>query len=118
MREEKDESKETICYGCGKNEFRLTRMTENQVLAECIYCGYPHTLDSIPGNKKRSALLQWFTVPKASERCLECRSPLRVYDVNFQTGRARAQCEQCGLLHIYKKDRLHGWRVMRITRRV
>jgi len=118
MKEEESESKETKCHGCGKNEFRLTRMTEHQVLAECIHCGYPHTLDSILENKKRSALLQWFTIPKASERCVECRSPLRVYDINFQTGRARAQCEQCGLLHIYKKDRLHGWHIVRITRRV
>jgi uncharacterized Zn finger protein len=118
MEEEKYESKETKCQGCGKNEFRLTRMTEHQVLAECIHCGYPHTLDSILENKKRSALLQWFTIPKASERCVECRSPLKIYDINFQTGRARAQCEQCGLLHIYKKDRLHRWHVIRVTRRV
>ena len=118
MKEDKYESTETKCHGCGKNEFRLTRMSEHQVLAECIHCGYPHTLDSILENKKRSALLHWFTIPKTSERCSECRSPLRIYDINFQTGHARAQCEQCGLLHIYKKDRLHGWHVVRITRRV
>ena len=118
MKEEKYESKETKCHGCGKNEFRLTRMTENQVLAECIHCRYPHTLDSILENKTRSALLHWFTVPKVSERCVECRSPLRLYDINVQTGRARAQCEQCGLLHLYKRDILRGWHIVRVTRRV
>ena len=118
MKEEQHESKETKCHGCGKNEFRLTRMTEHQVLAECIHCGYVHTLDSILEKKKRSTLLYWSTTPKASERCVECRSPLRVFDINVQTGRARAQCEKCGLLHIYKKDRLRGWHVVRVTRRV
>jgi len=117
MKEEKYESKETKCYGCGKNDFRLTRMTEHQVLAECIHCGHPHTIDSALKGKTRSALLSWFTIPKASERCVECRSPLKIYDINFQTGRARAQCEKCGLLHIYKKDRLRGWHVVRVTRR-
>lgn len=118
MEEERYESKETKCHGCGKNDFRLIRMTEHQVLAECIHCGYPHTLDSIPKNKTRSALLQWFTAPIASERCVECRSPLRLHDINVQTRRARAQCEKCGLLHTYKKDRLRGWRILRVTRRV
>lgn len=118
MKEEKYESKETKCCGCGKNEFRLTRMTEHQVLAECIHCGYSHTLDSILGDKTRSALLHWFAVPTVSERCVECRSPLRVHDISFQTGHARVQCEKCGLLHIYKKDRLRGWHVVRVTRRV
>ena len=118
MREEKSESRETVCHGCGKNEFRLTRMTEDQVLAECIHCGYAHNLGSILENKTRSALLHWFAVPKVSERCVECRSQLRVYDINVKTGRARVQCEKCGLLHIYKKNRLRGWHIVRVTRRV
>jgi uncharacterized Zn finger protein len=118
MKEEKYGSTETKCQGCGKNEFRLTRMTEHQVFAECIHCGYPHILDSILEDKKRSALLHWFKIPKTSERCAECRSPVRAYDINFQTGHARAQCERCGLLHIYKKDLLHGWHIVRITRHV
>mgnify|MGYP001109020926 CR=1 FL=1 len=118
MKEEKYESKETKCYACGKNDFRLTRMTEHQVLAECIHCGHPHTLDSAIKGKTRSALLSWFTMPEASERCVDCRSPLKIYDINFQSGFARAKCEQCGLLHIYKKDRLRGWHVVRVTRQV
>ena len=118
MEEEKCESKETKCCGCGKNEFRLTRVTEHRVLAECIHCGHSHTLDSILGDKKRSALLHWFTESTVSERCMECRSPLRIQDVSVETGHARILCEKCGLLHIYKKDRLHGWHVVRVTRRV
>jgi uncharacterized Zn finger protein len=53
-----------------------------------------------------------------SEKCVECGSFLKVYDINFQTGRKVMRCEQCGLLHIYKKDRLHGWHIVRVTRRV
>jgi len=118
MEKEEYESKETKCHGCGRNEFRLTRMTEQEVLAECTHCGYAHTLDSVRGDKKRFTLLYWYTTPKVKERCEECRTSLKVYDINVQTGRARAQCENCGLLYLYKKDRLRGWHVIRITRRV
>ena len=51
-----------------------------------------------------------------SEKCVECGSFLRVYDINFQTGRKVMRCEQCGLLHIYKKDILGRWRIVRATR--
>lgn len=118
MDEEKRESKEIKCHGCGKNEFRLTRTAEHQVLAECIHCGYSHAINSVLGGKKRSTLLYWSSTPETSERCIECRSPLKVYDVNVQAGHARAECTKCGLLYIYKKDRLHGWRIMRVTRHV
>ncbi len=51
-----------------------------------------------------------------SEKCVECGSFLRVYDINFQTGRKVMRCEQCGLLHMYKKDILGRWRIVRATR--
>lgn len=118
MGEEDFEFHETKCIECGKSDFRLTRRSEHQILAECIHCGYPHTLDSAIDNKKHSALLHWFTTQKVSERCVECRAPLKIHDIDVQTRRARAQCEQCGLLHIYKKNRLLGWRMIRITRQI
>lgn len=118
MKKEDYESKEIKCRGCGKNEFRLTRTAENQVLAECIHCKYPHTLNSSLKGKTRSALLYWSTTLETTERCIECRSPLKVHGINVQTGHARLQCEKCGLLYIYKKDRLHGWHIIRVTRRV
>jgi uncharacterized Zn finger protein len=117
MKKEDDEQKEIKCHGCGKNEFRLTRVAGDQVLAECIHCKYSHTLNSSLKGKTHSALL-WSTTPETTERCIECRSPLKVHDINVQTGHGRAKCEKCGLLYIYKKDRLHGWRIIRVTRRV
>ena len=51
-----------------------------------------------------------------SEKCVECGIALRLYDINFQTGRKVMQCEQCGLLHIYKKDFFGRWRIVRATR--
>jgi len=117
MTEENFELKETKCNECGKNEFRLKRMTEHQVLAECIHCGHPHTIDSIRENKTGSSLLYWFTIPKEIGRCVECRYPLRIHDISVQTGRARLECKQCGLLHFYQKSRLRGWRMVRVTRR-
>ena len=57
---------------------------------------------------------EWIKV--TSERCVECGSPLKVYDINFQTGRKVMRCEQCGLLHYYKKSLLGGWRIVRASR--
>ena len=57
-----------------------------------------------------------FALEMTSEKCVDCGALLRVYDINFQTGRKVMRCEQCGLLHIYKKDILGRWRIVRATR--
>jgi hypothetical protein len=108
----------TKCFGCGKDQFRLTRMEGSEVLAECIFCGHSHTLDSILEEKARIPIVIWFSAPKNLERCDVCRSPLKIWDISYDGHSARSQCSKCGLTHTFKKSRLRGWKLLRVTRSV
>ncbi len=35
------------CLKCGSNEFRLTRTTKEQIIAECCKCGHPHLMEGV-----------------------------------------------------------------------
>lgn len=70
MSREKITEAEPKCANCGKNEFRLTRMVNSQILAECIHCGEPHTLDAIDEETGKFASLQWFS-PKMEQATKE-----------------------------------------------
>jgi hypothetical protein len=109
---------ETKCFDCGRNQFTLTRMEQGQVLAECISCGHTHTLDSVLEKKTKIPLIYWFSAPKKIERCLDCRSPLKVWNINYDGRFAYGKCSKCGLLHTFKKPRLRSWRLIRVTRRI
>ena len=108
----------TKCFECGRNRFILTRMEKGQVLAECMYCGHTHTLDSILEKKSRVPLVYWFSAPKKIERCVDCRSQLKIWDVSYDGKLAHSKCSKCGLFHTFKKPRLRGWRLIRVSRRV
>lgn len=108
----------TKCFGCGKDQFRLTRMEGSEVLAECIYCGHSHVLDSILEEKANIPVVIWFSAPKNLERCDVCRSPLKIWDISYDGNTARSQCSKCGLIHAFKKTRLSGWKLLRVTRRI
>ena len=64
---EKFKEAEPKCVSCGKNEFKLTRMVDNQILAECSNCGEPHQLDArdSEGNIEGTAIQFWS--PKMTE---------------------------------------------------
>lgn len=111
-------SLQTKCFECGRNQFTLTRMEEGQVLAECISCGHNHTIDSVLEKTTRIPLIYWFSAPKKIERCLDCRSPLKVWNIDYSGKFAYGKCSRCGLLHTFKKPRLRSWRLIRVTRRV
>ena len=108
----------TKCFECGRNWFKLTRMQQGQVLAECMHCGHAHTLDSVFENKKRVPVLYWFSAPKKIERCVDCRSNLKIWDVSYDGRLANSKCIKCGLVHTFKKPRFRDWRLIRVTRRV
>jgi len=38
---------EIACLKCGSNEFKLTRATKGQILAECLKCGFPHLMEGV-----------------------------------------------------------------------
>lgn len=107
----------TKCFECGRNSFRLTRMEEGQVLAECINCGHAHFLDSVLEKKSRTPFVYWFSAPKKAERCIECRSELKIWDVSYDGRIAYSKCSKCGLSHTFKKKRFRDWNLVRITRR-
>ncbi len=111
-------SVETKCFECGRNQFTLTRMEQGQVLAECTSCGHAHTIDSVLEKKTRIPLIYWFSAPKKIERCLDCRSPLRLWNIDYSGKFAYGKCSKCGLLHTFKKPRLRNWQLIRVTRRV
>ena len=116
MKSEDYDSIETKCFECGRNWFKLSRMKEGQVLAECTHCGHAHTLDSVLGKKRRVPVLYWFSAPKNIERCMDCRSNLKIWDVSYNGRFANSKCENCGLLHTFKKPRFRGWRLIKVTR--
>ena len=109
---------ETKCFECGRNQFTLTRMEQGQVLAECVSCGHAHTLDSVLEKKTRVPLIYWFSAPKKIERCVDCRSPLKIWNIDYSGKFAYTTCSKCGLSHTFKKPRLRSWRLIRVTRRI
>jgi hypothetical protein len=108
----------TKCFECGKDQFKLTRMEMGQVLAECINCGHVHFLDSVLEKKTRIPSLYWFSAPKKIERCVDCRSELKIWDVSYDGKFAESICNKCGLAHTFKKPRFRDWHLLRVTRRV
>lgn len=64
MKEESYEA-EIKCVSCGSNEFKLMRTTEHQILAQCVHCEEPHTLDAVD-QKGMTSFLQFWS-PKMEE---------------------------------------------------
>jgi hypothetical protein len=109
---------DTKCFECGRNQFRLTRMEMGHVLSECLNCGHAHFLDSVLEKKSRIPILYWFSAPKKIERCVDCRSELKIWDVSYDGKFAQSICSRCGLSHTFKKPRFRDWHLLRVTRRV
>jgi hypothetical protein len=65
MKEEITEA-ESKCVKCGGNRFELSRLADHQILALCINCGEPHTVDAIDKNTSKPATLT-FQSPKMEE---------------------------------------------------
>ena len=108
----------TKCFECGRDRFKLTRMKEGQVLAECTHCGHAHFLDSVLEKKPRGLFVYWFSAPKKLERCIDCRSELKIWDVSYDGKNAESKCSKCNLSHTFKKPRFRDWKLIRVTRRV
>lgn len=58
---------EPKCIKCGKNEFKLTRMTDSQIMLECINCREPHLLDAIDEKTGSPTNLQFWS-PKMEKK--------------------------------------------------
>jgi hypothetical protein len=52
---------ESKCVKCGKNKFELSRMADYQILAICINCGEPHTIDALEQGTCKPATLKFWS---------------------------------------------------------
>jgi DNA-directed RNA polymerase subunit RPC12/RpoP len=51
-----------------------------------------------------------------SGECVNCGSPLELYEIDFDKNRRIMQCTKCGLFHFYKKDFLGKWKLIKASR--
>jgi DNA-directed RNA polymerase subunit RPC12/RpoP len=49
-------------------------------------------------------------------KCVDCGSPLGLYEVDFEKNRRIMQCSKCGLFHFYRKDLLGKWKLVKAGR--
>ena len=105
------------CNECGRNQFKLTRMEKGQVLAECVHCGHAHSIDSIIDKKNRAPTLYWLSASNKIQRCIDCRTELKMWDVSYNGKIATSKCQKCGLTHTFKKPRFRDWQLISVTRK-
>ncbi len=46
-------------------------------------------------------------------KCVDCRSPLELYEIDFDKKRRILQCVRCGLYHFYRKDFFGKWKLVK-----
>ncbi len=51
-----------------------------------------------------------------SGKCVDCGSPLVLYEMDFEKSRRVMQCTRCGLFHFYKKDFFGRWKLAKVGR--
>jgi DNA-directed RNA polymerase subunit RPC12/RpoP len=49
-------------------------------------------------------------------KCVDCGSPLELYEIDFDKNRRIMQCTRCGLYHFYKKDFFGKWKLVKAGR--
>ena len=49
-------------------------------------------------------------------KCVDCGSPLELYEIDFKKSRRIMQCTRCGLYHLYKKDFVGKWKLVKASR--
>ena len=49
-------------------------------------------------------------------KCVDCGSPLELYEIDFKKSRRIMQCTRCGLYHLYKKDFFGKWKLAKASR--
>lgn len=53
---------------------------------------------------------------KYAGKCIDCGSPLELYEIDFDKGKRIMQCTRCGLYHFYKKDFLVNGSLLRLAK--
>lgn len=52
---------------------------------------------------------------KYTGKCVDCGGPTELHELDVSKGARTLRCEECGLLHYYKKDIL-GWKLIKASR--
>ena len=48
--------------------------------------------------------------------CIDCGGPTELYELDLKKSKKILQCTRCGLYHIYKKDMLGKWKVVKAAK--
>jgi len=52
--------------------------------------------------------------PKTQKgRCRNCGSPLELYELDFRRSTKIMKCTRCSMLHVYKKDIIGKWKLLK-----
>jgi hypothetical protein len=46
-------------------------------------------------------------------KCKSCGSPLELYELDFRRSTKIMKCDRCGMLHVYRKDIIGKWRLLK-----
>lgn len=46
-------------------------------------------------------------------KCKACGSPMELYELDFRKSTKIMRCTRCGMLHVYKKDIVGKWRLLK-----
>ena len=49
--------------------------------------------------------------------CVDCNGPLTLYEEDFRKRTRVLVCERCGMLHLYTKSRLTGWKLVKVRKK-
>lgn len=53
---------------------------------------------------------------KHTGKCFDCRGPLELVEFDFEKKGRIMRCQECGLFHVYRKDFLGNWKLLKVTK--
>ena len=53
---------------------------------------------------------------KHTGKCVDCDSPLELYELNFEKHRKVLRCQRCGLFHLFKRDFFGKWKLVKAAK--
>jgi hypothetical protein len=56
------------------------------------------------------------TEKKHTGKCFDCNGPLELVEFDLQKDTKIMKCQNCSLLHHYKKDLLGKWKLLKVTK--
>ena len=60
---------------------------------------------------------QLFTEIHSKGNCIDCNGSLTLFEEDFKNKTRVLVCERCGLVHLYKKTFLSGWKLIKVRKK-